>query len=243
MSVRLTSQLLDLPPAWLALLFQHVASGPGGLANAAALSQTCKFLHSLSEGPAVIYNNLFIAAVISSPDHPAWQWLAKRIGRIAGLSLDLRLELLDYYDATEGKYPLPDWMQPLQILSAIPSIQLRVDWVGSIRDRDHHFISQWLREHGHLISHLTADIDVSEDRLKLRQYCDAATPCRSIDLTLNQSYSQMVDLADLSPVASSLHKLRCRPFDSEWGSLRGASAFSSMSQLTALHLLQQDFCW
>jgi hypothetical protein len=76
MSAQSTSQLLDLPPAWLALLFQHVASGPGGLSNAAALCQTCKLLHSLYEGPAVTYSDLFLAGAISSPVHPVWQWLA-----------------------------------------------------------------------------------------------------------------------------------------------------------------------
>jgi hypothetical protein len=88
---KLTSQLLDLPPAWLVILFQHVAIGSGGLANAVALGQTCKFLRTLSEGPAMTYSNLSLAAAISSPDHPVWKWLQKRRGRIAGLSLKLRV--------------------------------------------------------------------------------------------------------------------------------------------------------
>jgi hypothetical protein len=123
MSVQSTAQLLELPPAWLALLFRHVASGPGGLANAAALCQTCKFLHSLYEGPAVTYSNLLLAAVISSPVHPIWPWLARKCGRIAGLSLELRLGLrLEMLgdDAIGDADELHDWMQPLQTLSRIP---------------------------------------------------------------------------------------------------------------------------
>jgi hypothetical protein len=134
MSAQLSSQLLDCPPAWLALLFQHVASGPGGLANSAALSQTCKALHGLSQGPAVSYSNLSLAAAISSPDHPSWQWLAKRSGRIAGLSLELRLGVPNDGnddDGTEDADQLIVWTQPLQTLSSIPGVQLRVEWAGS----------------------------------------------------------------------------------------------------------------
>jgi hypothetical protein len=107
MSVPLTSQLSALPPAWLALLFRHVASGPGGLANAAGLSQTCKFLHSLSEDPAVTYSNIVLAAAISSPVHPIWQWLARRLGRIADLSLVLEAAPV----TIAGQ--VPAWVQPL----------------------------------------------------------------------------------------------------------------------------------
>jgi hypothetical protein len=133
MSAQLTSQLVELPPAWLALLFQHIASGPGGLANAAALSQTCKFLQNLSEDPAVTFNNLTVAVPISNPAQSVWQWLAKRKGRISGLSLSLRLDVLDD-ELTEDAEQLPGWLQPLQTLSGIPALQLRVEWTGSIDD-------------------------------------------------------------------------------------------------------------
>jgi hypothetical protein len=52
----------------------------------------------------------------------------------------------------------------------------------------------------------------------------------------------VVDLADLKPVAGVLHSLNCQC--SEWlqcGSLRGASAFKSMSQLTMLHVDHENF--
>jgi hypothetical protein len=108
------------------LLLQQVASGPGGLASAATLRQTCKYLFSLSEGPAVTYSNLSLAAVISSPDHPVWEWLAKRSGRISGLRLELCLKLINE-DATHTDQ-LPNWSQPLEILSGIRGVQLRVTW-------------------------------------------------------------------------------------------------------------------
>jgi hypothetical protein len=230
MSAQLTSQLLELPPAWLALLFQHVASGPGGLANSAALSQTCKLLHSLSEDPAVTYSNLFMAAAISSPDHSIWLWLAKRSGRISGLHLQLR--------ATQDGVQLSGWMQPLQTLSGIPGLNLGVAWVGSIADLDHSCIALWLKQHGQLISHLTVEVDISERSLMLKDFCEAAAPCMSIDLTISHSSNEVVDLADLAPVAGSLRFLCCVP--KQHGSMRGATALKSMSQLTALCLVHED---
>jgi hypothetical protein len=188
----MTSQFLEVPDAWLALLVQHLASGPGGLANAAALTSTCKALHSLCEGPAVTYRNLIFATPISSPDHPLWQWLSKRSGRIDGLKLDLCLEDDDEEeeevdadedtdddsdedadestdgdeddddDATENAEQLLHWMQPLQTLSSIPGTQLRLKWSDLINRMSHPCIAQWLREHGQLISHLTVEVYVSE---------------------------------------------------------------------------------
>jgi hypothetical protein len=113
--------VLELPRAWLALLFQHVASGPWGLANAAALAQTCKFLHNLSKGSAVMYSDLSLTAAISSPDHPIWQWLENRSGRIAGLNLNINASM--YQVNTQQ---VSEWLQRLQTLSGIPGVQLRV---------------------------------------------------------------------------------------------------------------------
>jgi hypothetical protein len=240
MSDQFSSHLLDLPPAMLAFLFQTVASGPGGLANAASLSQTCKLLYSLSEGPDVIYSNLSLAAAISSPDHPAWQWLAKRIGRIAGLSLDLRLELPDD-GAVEMADHSRDWIQPLQTLSGIAGVQLRLEWVDRITSLRHPCTDQWLKQHGQIISHLTVEVDISHvPMLSLRKFCRTAAPCRSVDLTIWHT-SQVVNLADLVPVAGSLQRLTCKAFAPGSNTLRGSSAFSSMSQLVALNLLHEQF--
>jgi hypothetical protein len=225
-----------MPPAWLVLLFQHVARGPGGLANYATLSQTCKFLHSLSEGPGVTYSNLLLATAISSPDHSFWKWLAKRSGRIAGLTLELRLGTLD--DATDQ---LRDWVQPLQTLSSIPFVQLRVQWVGLIDDLDHPFIAQWRKQHDHLISHLTLAVDVSQNWLKLKDFSEVVAPCGSIDLTICHWDNPVIDLAGLNSVAGSLRCLTFEPNGVTCGSLVGASAFNNMSHLIALHLQYKDF--
>jgi hypothetical protein len=159
--------------------------------------------------------------------------LAKRSGRIAGLRLEL-------HDTQNGGQPY-HWAQPLQILSGIPGVQLEVLWVGFTESLDHPRISQWLAQHGQLISHLIAAVFVREDWLQLRDFAKAAAPCRSIDLIIKHLPQQVVDLADLDPVAGSLHGLVCQP--SEWwgGRLRGTSAFNNLSQLTGLHLGPEDF--
>jgi Leucine-rich repeat (LRR) protein len=80
------------------------------------------------------------------------------------------------------------------------------------------------------------EVDFDESKWKLRELSEAAAACRSIDLTIMQTESQ-VDLADLGPVAASLRHLTCQAsMYSFWGSLRGTTAFTSMSQLTSLHL-------
>jgi hypothetical protein len=251
----LASQLVDLPPAWLALLFQHVATGPGGLANAASLSQTCKFLYSLSQGPVVTYRDLRVPAATSSPDLPVWQWLARRSGRIVGLSLDLHLRGFGLGgDASRQADKVQGWMQRLrmlsgtgweqrlQTLSGIAGLQLRVTWDGRSTDMNP-CIAECLKQHGRLISHLTAYYRVSDKRLKLREFSEAAAMCRSIDLQVcvseDEAGVQVVDLVDLAPVAGSLRRLICSPCSpccrfGPYGRLTGASAMESMSQLTAL---------
>jgi hypothetical protein len=72
----------------------------------------------------VTYNNLFVAAAISSPGRTLWKWLAKRSGRINGMSLKLHVGQNDGH--------LSGWIQPLQTLSGIPGVQLRLEWVDSI---------------------------------------------------------------------------------------------------------------
>jgi Leucine-rich repeat (LRR) protein len=206
----------------------------------------------------VTYSNLFLATAISSPDHPFWQWLANRSGRVAGLSLEIRLEVLEV-DSTEVEEfftddddldeeatvkidQLPNWIQPLQILSGIPGAQLRVKCLGRVNHLDHPCITQWLKQHGQLISHLTVEVYVSEVWLKLRDFCEAAAPCNSIDLQIIRRRSEVIDLADLDPVSSSLHRLTFHPISWELpGNLRGASALNSMSQLRALYLGSADF--
>jgi Leucine-rich repeat (LRR) protein len=199
----------------------------------------------------VTYCNLFLAAAISSPDHPVWPWLASRSGRIAGLSLELHLGVANDHDdedddddATEHADQPPDWMQPLQTLSGIPDVQLRVKCVGRIADMDDPCIAQWVKQYGQLISHIIVEVNVSQKGLNLREFSEAiSAPCRSIDLTICHSANQVVDLADLAPVAGSLQSLMCEPSADVYGpgTLIGASAFKGMSQLTALHFIFEGF--
>jgi hypothetical protein len=125
----------------------------------------------------------------------------------------------------------------MQILSGIPGLQLKVEWVGTIADRNHACIAQWLKQYGQLISHLNVQVHVSDARLKLREFAEAAASCRSLELALLHSSSEVVDLADLDPVAGCLCRFNC----SGYGSLIGISAFSSMSRLVALRLDSEDF--
>jgi hypothetical protein len=243
MSDQLISHVLELPPALLALLYQHVASGPGGLANPVALSQTCKVLHTLYEGPAVAYSNIILAAPISSPDHPVWQWLAKRSGRIANLVLTLRLR-----DDRErwiedgawklGRCMLLEWVQPLQTLSCIPGVELRLEWVRSVHEMYNPLMNKWLKQYGQIISHLTAEVHIDTVWLPLWAFSKAAAACKSINLTIGTYSREVVNLSDLDAVASSLRSLRCDTNDCD---VRGASTLSSMSQLTALHLKCRKF--
>ena len=85
------TNILELPDVLLAHLLQHMASGDEGLASAAALSLTCKSLSTLLDNSDVIYRSIHVHKPINSLDHPFWQWLAKRHGRVAGLTATLLL--------------------------------------------------------------------------------------------------------------------------------------------------------
>jgi hypothetical protein len=182
----------------------------------------------------VTYSNLILAAAISSPVHPVWQWLAKRNGRVAGLSVELR--------ATQNGEQLSGWMQALQTLSGIPSVQLRLEWIGRIAGVDHPCIAQWLKQHAQLISHLTAEVDIGEGSLTLKEFSEAAAACRSINLRTRHVCDEVVDLSDIDAVAGSLQSLKCEPTGWSFadGNLRGTSALNCMSQLSALHFGRED---
>jgi hypothetical protein len=254
MSAELSSHFLELPRSWLALLFNHVASGPGCLANAATLSLTCKLLHSLYEGPAVTYSNLVWAATIYRPDHPIWQWLHKRIGRIVGLILDVCVEVGSWIedDLDVG------WIRSLQALTGIPGLQLTVEWyvTGNRDPASGHFqVAQWMKQHGQIISHLKAEVYVDteegggyrgEDGLLLRTFSESAAQCRSIDLSVNLRHGARIDLADLKPVPSSLYRLFCVPamIGYDCGILGVASALAgpwgTLAKMTGLQELVID---
>jgi hypothetical protein len=130
-------------------------------------------------------------------------------------------------------------MPALQTLSGIPSVQLRLEWIGRIAHVDHPCIAQWLKQHGQLISHLTAEVDIGNGSLTLKDFPGAAAACNSIDLTIWHMSDEVVDLSDLGAVAGSLQSVKCEgPF--EGGSLRGISALNCMPQLSALHFGHEE---
>jgi hypothetical protein len=246
MSNNKTSLLLEMPSAFLALLIQHTASGPGGLASAAALSQTCTFLHSLSEGPAVTYSNIHVPGRILSPDETVWECFTKKSGRVAGLNLELCVEThnvdspahdeeLGWENEPPENDELHQWTQPMQTLSGIPGVQLRVTWRGRSAHWDHLYITRWLRQHGKTMNHLSVQVYISEDSLKLRDFAEAAAMCRSIDLEILHGNGVTIDLAELAALSGSLGRLLCE-CDSEdgFGIVRGLSASSSLQQLQQL---------
>jgi hypothetical protein len=149
----------------------------------------------------------------------------------------LNLEL----SVTKKEGQLPDWLQPLQTLSSIPGLQLRLLWEGLIDDLDHPCVSQWLKQYGQLISHPILTILVSEHRLKLKDFSEAAASCKSMDdLQIWHNFNDVVDLADLAPLNGSLKSLSCMCSTLQPGIFMGASALMSMPQLTALHLGRED---
>ena len=242
------SHVLELPETWLALLLQHVASGPGGLANAAALNQTCKSFHSLSESSAVTYVNIHVEEAIISPYHDVWQWLAARQGQVIGLSIKVLLDMPADSDSEEDDEdvltPLYNWEQPLQwllpVLSAIPDLNLTVEWSAPISTPDHPFMTQWVQPHGYLINNLVAKLLIEPNGLTLKDFCEAAAACKALELTICRYSFMPCSIADLHPVAASLVHLTVEGDSKGIGKLSGLSSLTCLSQLTSLCLSKED---
>ena len=230
------SNVVELPRTWLASLFQHVASGPGGLASAAALSQTCKSLHDLSESSAVTYRRLCATQSISSAEYPLWQWLAKRKGRIAGVQVKVELDASLSQEAVQAEQPA--WERVLQTLSSIADLHLTVSWegLGQVSTREHPYISQWLEQYGHHINLLDACVGINADSLAPEAFSVAAALCKSLRLKAVLS-SGSLDCSSLAPISSSLISLDMggvrRPTEEEIG-LRNMATLTCFTQLTAL---------
>ena len=232
--------VVALPNTFLADLVQYVASGPGGLASAAALSQTCKSFQALSDSPAVTYRDIMVARPIRSPAHKFWRWLARRKGRVAGLKLQIQLGTTGYHDSgAYGVYMLA-WQSPQQALRVVPDLYLTVKQQRLMRDSDHPFVSKWLRPFSSMINHLSARV-YKPDGLRLRDICEAAVPCRSLSLTV-QCHLQhpALNLNQLAPVACSLVQLSfTSPFTGR-ARLSHLSTFFSLSHLTKLCINNAD---
>ena len=224
-------QLLELPTPWLAYLVQHVASGHGGLSSAAALSQTCNSLHALSESSAVTYRNLHQKYPLWSLDHPFWPWLAKRHGRVAGLTGELRLTTVDIFEAEP---------EQLLVLFGIPGLHLSLSCRDVISTADDPVMAKVLRPHGHLIDHLTYIVNVDGNGVKLQDFIEAAASCRSVDLTVGGSFQVPINMGDFEPLAGSLAYLNLESNSSLRGKLQSLSSLSLLSQLTSLSMNEFD---
>ena len=151
-----TMPLWQLPKAWLLNFYGKASSGPEGLATAAALEQTCKAMST-----DVIYRNLHIDQLIDSTDHSVWDWLAKREGKISGLKLTVAPYFVpvdeDQEDMGVEELKRQAWERPLQILSAIPGLQLTVQIDQLIESTDHP-VWDWLAQREGKISGLTLTV-------------------------------------------------------------------------------------
>ena len=207
-------------------LVQHVASGSGGLASAAALSQTCKSFYAVSESSAVTYRNLHIEKPLFSLDHPFFPWLAKRHSRIAGLTAELQLLTVGNLE------PEP---KQLQVMFSIPGLHLIVCCNEVISTPGDPFLTKVLRPHGHLIDHLISFVSITGEGLELQDFCEAAARCRSLDLTVRGSSEVPLNMAALGPVAGSLVELglNLEPSSPE---MESVSSLSLLSRLTSLSL-------
>jgi hypothetical protein len=160
--------------------------------------------------------------------------LAKRSGRVAGLTLQLCLWRLHTETADEENAELLKWTQPLQTLSGIPGVKLELELKGYIAHKDDLFITQWLKQHGQTIKQLTVQVQISKDMLKLEDFAAPAAPCSSINLTIEHD-DMLLDLAELAPLAGSLGCLSIQS-ESDGSLLGGVRTLSSLQQLTSLHL-------
>ena len=232
--------LLQLPEVGLACVFKHVAAGPGGLSSgAAAFSQTCKKLYKLSHQPIVTYCNLHVGKPITYSKHPVWPWLAARCERVDGLRI--RIDLL----YTSSIHSCPMWHSHLQILAKIANLQLTVSVPPGGMDLtdDHPFVHLWLRQHGHLISHLKIGAcfgdgsGIGSDLMTLPQLVQILAPCKSLDLALDSYTESSVKICSLADVRDSLLCLSLQAKNVRQP-LRGLTTFACLSRLTELSLSQ-----
>ena len=226
------AKILELPRTWLAQLVQHVASGFGRLTTAAALSQTCKSFHALSEDPAITYRNLSLDKPLHSLRHPFFLWLARRQGRVAGLTAELQLLTVD------GPELGPE---ELQLMFSIPGLHiiLRCDMV--LYKPDDPFMTKVLRPHGRVIDHLISVVQIQENGLKLEDFCEAAAACRSVDFTVQGYPAEPINMSAFHPMAGSLVRLKLRSAPPVTRKLESVISLSLLSQLTSLSLVNFNF--
>ena len=225
---------LDLPTTWLVDLVQHVASGPGGLCSAAALSETCKPLRDLSESSAVTYRNVHVYNTISHPDHPVWKWLAKRTGRVSGLVLKVTsgervYERGFHRQRGQQRGQLAVWEGPWQSLASVQDLQLtlRVQCLNWVQPD----ACQWLNQHGHLLANFSTTVAVDSEHLTLQSFSEALAPCKALDLRVFHPSLAILDMSSLAALNSCLVKLE---MSGNGADLRGVTTSAWLTKLTKL---------
>ena len=132
--------------------------------------------------------------------------------------------------------------EQLQLMFGIPGLHLTLGCDDVVSNPDEPFMTKVLRPYGHLIDHLVSAMRVNGEGLKLQEFCEAAAPCRSLDLTVRCSSEVSVIIGALNPVAASLTRLS---LTSTRGyvhhELAGVSSLSLLSQVTSLSLDNFDF--
>ena len=234
--------LLELPKTWLLDLVQHVASGPDGLASAAALSQTCKPIHDLSESSAVTYRNVFVNNTIDSSEHPAWKWLAKRRGRVSGLVLKVVVsscgdEVVYNLGGQQGEQPA-DWEGAWQSLAAVQDLQLTLSF-GSLGLAEPD-ACQWLKQHSYLLVNFSTRVLVDSEELTLNSLSEALAPCKALDLNLTHGSLDDIDISSLVAVNSCLVKLKMDGYfvdNAGFANMRGVTTIACLTKLTWLTLM------
>ena len=244
------ANLLGLPDTWRANLVQHVASGAGGLASAAALSQTCKSFHALSESSAVTYSNLRLKNSVDSLDHPFFRWLEKRHTRVTGLTAALRLTV-----GVPESEP-----EQLQVLFAIPGLHLTLDLIStgcyedivklsslhpvadplvqlSLRNSKYHFSVTKLESVSSLslLSQLTS--------LSLAVDCGAEEPWNHLVGLTNLKHLSLQGAASGDPslvsALTGLSSLKLHSYGPEHNGLLTPCTFSSLQPLSTLQQLKK----
>ena len=201
----------DLPSAWLLHLYQHIIATPGGLASAAALSQTCSSLHAL-ESSSVPYCNIELEQPISSSDSSFWPWLAKRKGSVAGLTLSV-----DEGNAVTSN----KWEEPFKLLATIPDVRLKL-----------------------VVSEYGYDLQTAApEAWKVKDFATAATPCKSLSLSVVNYAEWPLNIGFLTGVGHSLVSLSIGRRGMGGHFLTTSTEiFSCLTVLTELKLIDQFLC-
>ena len=98
-----------------------------------------------------------------------------------------------------------------------------------------------LRAHGHLIDQLISVVRIDRDGLILQDFCEAAAPCKSLDLTVGSYPAVPLNIGALSPVAGSLVHRNLVGMDVLVPDVECVSSLSLLSQLTSLSITSFDF--